>query len=669
MLAVCAPPIVILAIECVARVVCTAPPAPAPDVIIVNDRQVREFSRYDPDMFYTLRQSATFDFQSWIVETNRFGTRDPAPPTERAPNSLRVVCLGDSTAFGNFTTYPRELQSLLAEAFPEKRVEVLNAGIPGSTSFMGLTLFRRDLAELRPDIVTFCYGYNDSKINADFRSDRERYEEDHRTIVRVERFLARFRFLTAIQKKFRGEPPEPPPPVNPHDPKLHDKHWRVPVPDHRDNVEALKRVCDGIGAKLVVIAQPLAVDPERPGNATPGERGIAREMVARFDALHAAEAEACKKTGASFFDLAKVFAKFDSDRLFLDPWPGRDSIHSNPVGLSLFAEELFGFLVESRLVPQPAKMPDLPRFVAAVPEFAAAAVRRADGQRDALVFATAKHGRTVAFRADWTEPACDAVEIDLPAPTARVSIIPVPDAPGEFIAVGTTLPGQLAWKSFTLAGGAGRFAAGEAQIPDDISELRPMPADFDGDGAIDAMFVATGPTDPPILCAFGRHLELLAAPMQVIASTMPRLSFCLARVVSPTRASLLAYSQGTKQIGGFLIGGKKPPNLPSIIGQLGVAWEPTTIVPGHFTRSKGLDEAAVLRGSALTVWKESMSFEQVRMPLRSTRVDPKLPPLAVVSLPTAASPRVFFASRAGDRIHVAEWKDGAIRTITSLQFP
>ncbi len=660
---------VLLAIEGVARLILPAAPPRAPDDIIVADKQVRDWSRFDPDLFYTLKPNATSDFQAWVVHTNRFGTRDPAPPDERAPNSLRVVCLGDSTAFGNFTTYPRELGNLLQEAFPDRKVEVMNAGIPGSTSFMGLTLFRRDLARLRPDIVTFCYGYNDAKVDADFRTDRERAAENARPMARVQRLLARSRLLARIGEAFRGSQPPRPEPINPFDPKWNGKPSRVPPDQHGENVELLKRACDEIGAKLVVIAQPLAVRPDLNIDVAPGVREIAKEMVARFDRMHAAEEAACAKSGAVRFDLASIFAKLDPELLFLDPWPGTDSIHANPIGLGVFAEELFAFLVEKQLVPAPKTMPDLPRFAARAPECAGVGVKRADGARDALVFATVVQGAPVAFRCDWTEPACQRIPIDLPAPTARASILPVPGDPDQFVVVGTSRTSELVWKSFRLSGGEGSVPGGRVEVPDDIAELRGLPADFDDDGAMDVLFVTTGPTGPPIIMAFGKKLDMLGPPVQVLASTMPHLQFCIGHFVLPSRMSVLAYSQQTKKIGGFVLGTRAPANIPSIIGQLGIAWAPTTIVPGHFTRSDGLDEAAVIRGSGVTVWVNGMMFEQVQLPLKSTRIDPELPPFGVIKIPGRPDGRVLFTSRAGDHVHVAELKDGAIREIASVQFP
>src|SRR5207244_4303724 len=48
--------------------------------------------------------------------------------------------------------------------------EVLPLAVPGYSSHQGLAWLRRDLAGLRPDLVTLCYGWND----VDHRSAADR---------------------------------------------------------------------------------------------------------------------------------------------------------------------------------------------------------------------------------------------------------------------------------------------------------------------------------------------------------------------------------------------------------------------------------------------------------------------------------------------------------------
>ena len=68
-------------------------------------------------------------------ETSARGLRGPDPEPSFAEDELRVVALGDSCTFGKGVneedTWPRQLEGLLAEAAPERRVAVWNLGHNG----------------------------------------------------------------------------------------------------------------------------------------------------------------------------------------------------------------------------------------------------------------------------------------------------------------------------------------------------------------------------------------------------------------------------------------------------------------------------------------------------------------------------------------------------------
>ena len=109
---------------------------------------------------------------TWRLAINDRGLRgDPA--TERR-DVYRVLCIGDSITFGDKLdegdTYPAILARLLRRRAGGRPIEVVNAGVPGYSSYQGLIFWRR-LAELAPSAVIVGYGFNDvwpSRI-----SDRE----------------------------------------------------------------------------------------------------------------------------------------------------------------------------------------------------------------------------------------------------------------------------------------------------------------------------------------------------------------------------------------------------------------------------------------------------------------------------------------------------------------
>src|SRR5262245_37928331 len=65
---------------------------------------------------------------------------------------------------------PAQLQQLLDQDYGPGRYQVLNAGIPGSTSYHGLVYLRERGLALRPAIVIAAYGFNDMTRDGDVKA-------------------------------------------------------------------------------------------------------------------------------------------------------------------------------------------------------------------------------------------------------------------------------------------------------------------------------------------------------------------------------------------------------------------------------------------------------------------------------------------------------------------
>ena len=101
-------------------------------------------------------------FHSGLVSINAAGFHQRQEvPIARTPNRLRVVCLGESTTFGNHvdSNYPSFLRTILADyATP---AEVINAGVPGWVSDQVALRAEHQLAAYSPDVVILYVGWND----------------------------------------------------------------------------------------------------------------------------------------------------------------------------------------------------------------------------------------------------------------------------------------------------------------------------------------------------------------------------------------------------------------------------------------------------------------------------------------------------------------------------
>jgi lysophospholipase L1-like esterase len=98
------------------------------------------------------------------VRINAQGLRDRELAAAKLPGTLRILCLGDSVTFGHRVgpeePYPRVLENLLRSAGGEA-IEVINAGVPGYSTFQQAAWLDRRGLTLEPDIVILGFVLND----------------------------------------------------------------------------------------------------------------------------------------------------------------------------------------------------------------------------------------------------------------------------------------------------------------------------------------------------------------------------------------------------------------------------------------------------------------------------------------------------------------------------
>ena len=138
-------------------------------------------SSFVPDDFLFWRLLAPNP--GWHVSGQGF--RGDPVSRAKADQVFRVICMGDSCTFGLGPdggvpwdrTYPALLQRLLAERM-QQEVQVINAAVPGYSSFQGLRYLSSELTGYQPDMVTAYFGINDSYEAKCFPDSRQRILDD-----------------------------------------------------------------------------------------------------------------------------------------------------------------------------------------------------------------------------------------------------------------------------------------------------------------------------------------------------------------------------------------------------------------------------------------------------------------------------------------------------------
>lgn len=104
---------------------------------------------------------------SFTLNTTAQGFRATGPQQESP--ALRILVVGDSTAFGvgvdDADSWPALLEKKLAAAL-QREVEVVNAGVPGYSTFQALRMAEKYAEEPKPDLLIVCAGFNDSVYTA-----------------------------------------------------------------------------------------------------------------------------------------------------------------------------------------------------------------------------------------------------------------------------------------------------------------------------------------------------------------------------------------------------------------------------------------------------------------------------------------------------------------------
>lgn len=305
----------------------------------------------DPERFWKLKadvrieDSANSFWQGRV--SNSLGFRNREFDLPRTAGSLRVVCFGDSSTFGIGSrmadTWPAQLEALLKSASwstAYSQIEVINAGVPGYSSWQGLQHMQQELDRLQPDIVLASYANNDF-WHWDNTTDRDHAEQFSRSTVR--RVLLQSRvacllddLLTRLRKPSRDMLQAPSP----------NKRWaqtatvnyvspvpqwtrRVPLDDFRANICEMVKLCEAHGAFCIPVKwpdQPLAAG-----------QGSPREEYHNVLVQVAAEHELA---------LADVVTVFQHHRWAVETYIPNDIVHVDRRGNALAARAAFAAVCE-----------------------------------------------------------------------------------------------------------------------------------------------------------------------------------------------------------------------------------------------------------------------------------------------------------------------------------
>lgn len=149
----------------------------------VLDEETDTFFLEDPHLFWVFRPFIPLQTREHglfrHLFTNSRGLRDNEVSQPKINEDYRILCIGDSCTFGVKLPYeqsfPKHIERLLAPPPDKIDVEVINAGIPGYSSFQGMQYLTLQGWRYHPDLVIACFGLND-RCFWNNRTDAEHYQ-------------------------------------------------------------------------------------------------------------------------------------------------------------------------------------------------------------------------------------------------------------------------------------------------------------------------------------------------------------------------------------------------------------------------------------------------------------------------------------------------------------
>ena len=153
------------------------------------------------------RSAISVDQHSFLSNGQKFGY-------QKADNEIRIAIIGASTTASLNLSYqdnwPGRLGSLVQNSFPDKKITIINAGVPGFNTAQSIGNLALRVMPFNPDIVIIYHAYNDLKAvnnSSGFKPDYSHIHPKpygyHKQPSLFSRLLNHSMFYVRVKKSYR----------------------------------------------------------------------------------------------------------------------------------------------------------------------------------------------------------------------------------------------------------------------------------------------------------------------------------------------------------------------------------------------------------------------------------------------------------------------------------
>lgn len=294
-----------------------------------NPHELREIFEPDPVLLWKLRPGVVMG--AGIEPINSKGFRGKEFSDEKRKGIKRVIAVGDSVTFGGEVSYPALLEKCLGPSY-----EVINAGVPGYSSFQGLRLVETRLLGYKPDVLLVMYGWNDHWLAWGFSDSEQRFSvADSSEHFSVLRNLKIFQFLSWLLSGSKRATP---------------KKFRVPLSEYQANLRKIVALAKANSVELVLLTAPSALKLGMVPDflfhlkfIDGDQREPQAQTAFKLKKLHESYNDvvrqiAMEDNNVKLVDISRQWDSMDISKLFRDP--SKDVIHPNADGYRLIAQTI-----------------------------------------------------------------------------------------------------------------------------------------------------------------------------------------------------------------------------------------------------------------------------------------------------------------------------------------